>query len=306
MDVTHFSPVRVPYESLIPKTHQQIYVSTFTAPPMSELRRLQDEVQVLFSSPVQILAAETLESHVHHIRWIKLSNGRNLIVKASPRQKTSLLRKEHFFLENEARVLALLEQYANPLIPQLFGYSPKHRHLGTSYLIREHMKGVNLGEMEQLLSSNDRVEIDRQLGYLARMVGQQVSTFFGSVNEVASGLGTKSWRRAFVALFEELLRDAEDMFIHLPYAEIRRQVIRLAPFLDGVMQPALVIVNFGRPSQVIVDTESKQISGVIGLGNAVWGDMLMSEIFDEPSPAFLDGFGLFSSDDPSQGIRSLL
>lgn len=306
MAVIRLSRAQVLNASPIPKAELETKGPISASPPISELRRLEDMVQALFSSPVQILAAETLEGHVHHIRWIKLSSGHRLIVKASPRQRTSLLRRERYFLENEARVLALLEQYANPLIPRLYQYSPKGNHLGSSFLIREHMKGANLCEMEQLLTSKDRMEIDRQLGYLARVISQQVSSFFGPVNVVASGFGSKSWRRAFVSLFEEILRDAEDVFIHLPYADIRRQVARLGPHLDGVTQPALVIVNFGRPSQVIVDPESKQISGVIDLGSALWGDVLISEIFDDPSAALLDGFGLLSSDDPSQRIRCLL
>lgn len=97
---------------------------------------------------------------------------------------------------------------------------------------------------------------------------------------------------ATMALFEGVLRDAEDMFIHLPYAEIRHEVSRLAPALEEVTLPRLVVVGFGRPSHVLLDECSKQPSGVIDFSSAFWGDVLMVEIFENSSTAVFEGAGM--------------
>ncbi|KAL1964082.1 hypothetical protein VTN77DRAFT_7500 [Rasamsonia byssochlamydoides] len=160
--------------------------------------------------------------------------------------------------------------------------------------------------MEPLLTSENRKDIQRHLGFLVNVIGQHVSASFGPLEKVAFGAGSYSWRQAFLSLFEEVLRDAEDLFIHLPYAEIRRQVIRLAPTLEEITLPRLVIVNFGRPSQVLVDPELRQLTGIVDFGSALWGDVLMAEVFENPSDALFDGFGSSLPDERSQHIRLLL
>jgi hypothetical protein len=273
---------------------------------MSEVSRLQHVVHLLFPPTVRLQDITILSGHVHHLRLLNLSNGVQLVLKSSPSSTISLLHQERMSLETEARALALLGQSANPCIPQLFHYAPQGGSLGAAFLLRQYVKGTSLLEMEPMLTSENRKDIDRHLGFLVNVIGQQVSASFGSLAKVASGGGNGSWRQTFISLFEEVLRDAEDMYIHLPYGNLREQIHRLALALDGITLPRLVIVNFGRPSEVILDPELKQLAGIVDFGSAFWGDVMMAEIFECPSDALFDGFGSFPSKEPFQAARLLL
>lgn len=279
---------------------------TFSVPGPSELSKLQNIIRLPFTPTVSVQDVEMLENHIHPLRLLKLSNGLQLILKSSPRPSTALLRRERHSLETEARVLTLFRQCANPCIPQLFHYDPEGTSLGSAFLLRQYIRGLTLHEMETILTAENRREIDRQLGRLANIIGKQVAASFGPLEKVASGTGSRSWRHAFITLFEGVLRDAEDMFIHLPYTAIRQEIARLASVLEEITLPQLVIVDFGRPSQVILDPESKQLSGVIDLGSAVWGDVLMAEVFEDPSPAVIEGFGSNPTNGRSNKTRLLL
>jgi hypothetical protein len=160
--------------------------------------------------------------------------------------------------------------------------------------------------MEIGLSVRERNDIDRHLGFLATTIGQNVAPGFGSLQQVAIGAGKRSWREAFCALFESVLRDAEDMFIHLPYAELRHELVRLASALDEVTLPRLTVVGFGRPTHVLLDEESKQLSGVVDFSSAFWGDMLMAELFESPSLAVVEGAGLPSIRTKRENIRVMM
>jgi hypothetical protein len=46
-----------------------------------------------------------------------------------------------------------------------------------------------------------------------------------------------SWRQRLRRLFDSALRDAEDMMLSLPYADIREKTDRLATVLDGASSP---------------------------------------------------------------------
>ena len=177
----------------------------------------------------------------------------------------------------------------NPCIPQLYHYDPYGTPLGSAYSIRQYVKGTTLSEMERQLTVQQRNGIDRHLGFLASTIAQNVAPAFGSLQQVAVRAGKLSWRDAFCALFESVLRDAEDMFINLPYGEIRDEMGRLQSALEEVVLPRLVVVGFGRSSHVLLDEESKQLSGVVDFSSAFWGDVLMAEVFENPSPEVLEG-----------------
>ena len=257
-----------------------------------EHHRLDAALSLLFPSTVHVHSSLSLSGHIHSLRLIVLSNGARVLLKGSPSSSTALLRRERSFLENEAQFLALLGQSGNPCIPQLYNYDPSGRPWGSPYLIRQYMNGRSLSEMENELSPLQRDGIDRHLGFLLSTIGQNAAPGFGTLQQVARGAGTPYWRDAFCALFEGILRDAEDTFVHLPYSEIRDELSRLAPALEDVTLPRLVVVDFGRPSHILLDEESKQLSGIVDFSSALWGDVLMAEIFETPSQAILQGAGI--------------
>ncbi|KAL2831057.1 hypothetical protein BDW59DRAFT_158003 [Aspergillus cavernicola] len=268
--------------------------------------RLVSVLQRHFLLPIHVTRVYPLAGHLHSLYLVHLSNETQLLLKCSPTPTTPLLRREHILLDTEARVLSLLNQNPIPCVPQLLHYDPLGDLLGRSLLIRHHIPGSTLEHMEGRLTALERKAIDRSLGLLVKRIAQLVSNSFGSLGQVAGGAGKKSWREAFLVLFEGILRDSEDVFINLPYGEIRCQVSRLSPALDEISVPRLVVIDFGHPSQVLVDPESKRLCGTSGFGTAVWGDVYMAKIFEHPSSPMLDGFGSGYTKSQSGRIRQLL
>lgn len=271
-----------------------------------EYNEFNDLLRVLFSPAVSVQNIYPLEGHLHSLRLLMLSNGTRLLFKASPIPATALLRQERSLLETEAQVLALLRQNANPCIPQIFHYNYQRSIPEPAFLLRHYIPGLTLQDMATQLTVRERENVDRHLGFLANTIGQHVAPSFGPLEQVTRGSGKRSWRDAFISLFETTLRDAEDMFVHLPYTEIRHHLHRLAPALEAVTLPRLVVVDFGQPSQVLLDPMSKQLSGITDFGHALWGDIFMAEVFDNPSSTLLEGFGLRQAQSKLGGIRQLL
>lgn len=266
----------------------------------------QQVVQSIFPPTIRIQGVQPLGDGVHSLRVLRLSDNQQLILKASPPSGVPLLRRERHSLETEALALSLLGKSATPCIPRLHYYSRQRNCLGSSFLLRQYVRGKSLRDLGPSLSNEDRAKIDRRLGSLVQTIGSQTSPKFGTLDKVAAGAGTHSWRLAFLGLFEELLHDAEDRFIHLPYGVIRQQILRLAPALDSVTVSRLVIVDLGRQSKVILDPDSKELNAIVDLGSAIWGDILMTDVFESPSEALLAGFGSIGLETPSAAPRLLL
>lgn len=287
-------------------SHENTFYRQSYTPESNEHQRLDDVLSLLFPSTIYVQHTYPILGHIHSLRALTLSNGAQLLLKGSPSSRTALLRRERSFLETEAQFLFLLGQTANPCIPQLYHYDPHGRLWGSAYLVRQYMSGKSLAEMEGELTSQQRAGIDRHLGFLVSTIGQNAAPRFGSLQQVAFGAGKTSWRETFCTLLEGTLRDAEDMFIHLPYSEIRHELTRLAPALEDVSLPRLVVVDFGRPSHILLNEEHKQLSGIVDFSSALWGDILMAEIFANPSPAVLQGAGMSLARTREEHIRLVL
>jgi hypothetical protein len=111
------------------------------------------------------------------------------------------------------------------------------------------------------------------------------------MHRVSDLKGCESWREAFLALLEAALRDAEDMLITIPYDNIRYYINKHSQVLDDVMEPRLVALNVCTPDNVLVNESTKQITGLVGFSNVIWGDSLMSGGIANGSQEFFEGLG---------------
>ncbi|KAI8939409.1 hypothetical protein NX059_003191 [Plenodomus lindquistii] len=154
-----------------------------------------------------------------------------------------------------------------------------------------HIPGRRLSEMSPYLTTAEQQIIDRTLGTYVRALTSLSATQFGMTHRVFAKKGSNSWREAFLALLEAGLRDAEDMLVTVPYDSIRYYVGKHAHFLEDVTEPRLVALTVCDPSNVLIDEETRRITGLVGFSNVIWGDPLMTGGIAEGSASFLEGLG---------------
>lgn len=146
----------------------------------------------------------------------------------------------------------------------------------TPFALYNLQQGVPLISLDQPLFQQQQNSIDYQMGRLAHRLSEITpeSKRFGSAIQVLSpsprphafggfvampGLAAAgTWSLAFHAIFEAVLRDAEDMAVTLAYANIRRHFRRLEPVLDEVVTPRLVVVNLASPSNILVSLSDQK------------------------------------------------
>lgn len=163
--------------------------------------------------------------------------------------------------------------------------------MGSSYLLMSHLPGRRLSELHSYLTTSERNAVDRTLGAYVHTLTTLSATQFGPTHRVFAKKGHSSWREAFFRLLEAALRDAEDMLITVPYDSIRYYFERHAHFLDEVTEPHLVVLSACEPQNVLIDEQTKQVSGLVGFSSVIWGDPLMSGGIENGSEAFFEGFG---------------
>lgn len=173
--------------------------------------------------------------------------------------------------------------------------------------------------------------IDFQVGRLARNLSRltspngnfgfvvQVLPVFPArprVSDMTAFQPHRTWTAAFRAMLELSLVDGQGMAVQLPYGTIRAEVERLAPALDKVTRPRLVVVNAASHANILVpataeyheasgwlgpaQVEGVAVTGLADWSNCVFGDPLFMQVFSEqqPSDSFLRGL---NGDDERRG-----
>lgn len=246
--------------------------------------------------------------HSHAVYLLGMSDGTQLVLKVSLSDSVSLMHHEKRSLETEGKVLSLLSSREIPYVPRLVKCNGPIDGIGIgSYLLRNSLRGTSLAEIEpSILTSEDRKRIDRQLGSAVKQIGQHTSSRFGIADAVLSGGGERTWKRAFAQLLEVLLFEAENKLITLPHMEIQKQTKRLIHALDDVTEARLVIMDIAKPCHIVVDTSTRQMAGCTNFSSAIWGDVLFADVFERPSPSFIEGYGSDPTQEQSARNRLLL
>lgn len=227
------------------------------------------------------------------------------VLRCRPSCNVRLLRHEEDALRTEAVVLQVLRGRSDLLIPRLIEYHTSTIPIGSFYLISGPFKGSVLADVEPSLSTQALASIDKSLGKHVRHLARVTSSTFGVVKEVALP-GYPSWSKCFASMLETLLRDAEDALVSLPYEFIRAQTRQRRAALDQITQPKLFLLEMVSDRNVVVDTHSMTVSGLLDLSTATWGDPYMSDCFYKPSVSFAEGFGKLPNRTEEQRIRQYL
>jgi hypothetical protein len=124
-----------------------------------------------------------------------------------------------------------------------------------------HIAGRKLSEFAPYLTASERSSIDQTLGVHVRALTTLSATQFGTTHRVFAKKGSNSWREAFLALLEAIIRDAEDMLVNTHSESIRFWVGKHAQCLEDVIEPRLVALSV--LSRSLVWLVSQTSSGAI-------------------------------------------
>jgi len=199
------------------------------------------------------------------------------------------------------------------LVPKLIKHSANTREMAYPYSIFEGTIGEPLSTVSIYLNVPERKQIDKQVGSMVRALASMTSPSgtFGAIGLVlpeqftmgvaaaTPSRGAKTWSEGFNLLLEGALRDGEDIAVRIPYETIRSQYKRLSYRLDAVLQPRLLVLDIGSETNVLVERASEssspssqdsKLTGLRSWSQGVFGDPLLSNCFEDPSEAFLEGW----------------
>jgi aminoglycoside phosphotransferase (APT) family kinase protein len=249
-----------------------------------------------FGSATHVQATEELTEGFFSTAYrVDLADGRAWVVKVSPPPHVRVLRYERDIMAAEVTVLRLLRQHTSLPVPEVHTYDASRTLLDHEFFLMDYLPGVPLHKVRRDLSHEVQQRLGREIGGYLREINTIQGAAFGYGSDNMPRFAT--WREAYDAMLQDVLHDGEDMDVELPrpYSQIYNLACQHYAALDEVTTPYLVHWDLW-DGNILFDTETQTITGIIDHERALWGDPLMELNFGtglyKPDSAFAEGYGV--------------
>ena len=220
---------------------------------------------------------------------MELSDGRRVICKIAPEDKSCLLRVEVNLMQAEVRAMELVQEKTRVPVAPVYQYDDSCTVCKSPYFFMKELKGQSLSSVRDSLPLAVKEGIYWELGQMERRINQVTHDTFGFVGDERT---FADWFSAFSRMMEDLFLDAKakDIDFGVSFDTLRACLLQDEDCFRDVTVPQLIHWDLWDGNVFVLDGH---ICGIIDWERALWGDPLMDDRFrrHERSEAFLTGYG---------------
>ena len=237
--------------------------------------QIEAMVTKAFGESTTLLEAKELtEGYFNTGYLITTTDHKNYVLKIGPLPEVQVMRYEKDIMQMEVYVLRQMEQLGNVPSPKVLFFDSSKEILSSDYFFMSFIEGKALYEVKKQLSQEQISSLSFELGTYVKSIGQVHADRFGYI--LQPDRSYSSWAECFLAMIDEILLDAEELGVVLPYSydEIRRIYREHHDILAEVKKPSLVHKDLWE-GNIFVDSETAKITGIIDCERALFGDPIM-------------------------------
>jgi len=218
-------------------------------------------------------------------------DGKAAVLKVAPQRDVVVMRYEHDLMEIEVSVMQKTNALVSVPIPKILYNKQEESLIENDYFFMEFVAGVPLDKLSKRLTEEQNKAISSNLGLIAKQINDINGKYFGAISQPEKQFG--NWPDAFLCMIKDLLDDAADAHVVLPFAydAIYHKVEAHREVLAAVKAPSLVHKDLWQ-GNIFVDPDTIQISGIVDFERAVYGDRLLEPVcgFLVENKAFMDAY----------------
>lgn len=182
---------------------------------------------------------------------------------------TRSVRQERQSITSEGHILSISTSSSGMTTPQIISYNTPD--WVSAHLLLDCSSSVQFSTLGSMSVTDMNILQMGLLHWLQSISSIQPSSF-SAISCSHRSFHALSWQSCFLDMFETALLDAENMLISLPYDRIRWHLQKYSVCLDAVVTPRLTTLNALDLENVLVNTTSMQVTGLLDYSIALWSD----------------------------------
>lgn len=237
--------------------------------------KIDELVKKAFGSSINAEEMEELTEGCFNTAYrITLSNGLKTVLKVSPPKDVLVMRYEKNIMEAEVYVLDKTRELGDMPVPKVYYYDKSGEIISSEYFFMEYIDGVPLNRIHSELSPQQQKEISEELGVLLKRIHSIESSYFGYISQEDRRFPT--WEEAFLYMIKELLEDAKEANVILPYDydKLYNVIYEKREVLKAVKVSSLLHKDLWQ-GNIFVDPKTTKITGIVDCERALYGDVLL-------------------------------
>lgn len=207
---------------------------------------------------------------------IRLSNGKETILKIAPPRDAEILTYEKNIMTTEVASMRLVSQNPAIPVPEIYYFDTTRDLCDSDYFFMEKLAGDNYEHVKKDLPPETQAQIDQSIGKIVRAINSFSGTYFGYDGN--SDLRGKTWKETFLKIIDSVLDDGrrKNADYGMDSAEIRKAILKHAPALESVTTPQLVHWDAWDLNFFVKDGK---VTGIIDFERALWAEPLFEAQF---------------------------
>ncbi len=227
-------------------------------------------------APGEDAVSELKEGWFNAAYNVRLSDGREVIVKIAPPKGAEVLSYEKDIMTTEVAAMRLA--YHDPAIPvpEIYCYDTALDICDSEYYFMEKLSGENYGHVKESLPPDVAAQIDQQIGAIIRSINGYTGVYFGLDGN--SDLRAATWKEAFLKLCDAALEDGQRKSAGYGFSidEIRAAILKHAPSLEPVVTPQMTHWDAWDLNFFVKDGK---VTGILDFERVMWAEPLMEAQF---------------------------
>lgn len=222
---------------------------------------------------------------------LTLRENQKIVLKVSPPKNVIVMRYEKNIMANEVHVLNKIYSSGVIPVPKVMFYDRDRDIIDNEYFFMEFIQGSPLSNIYNELTETQRNSISSELGGFAKQISGLKSEYFGDILQKDKQFNT--WSEAFLFMIKELLDDAKDNKVQLPYGyiQIYQMIEKNLNVLNKVKNACLLHKDLWK-GNIFIDPQTANIRGIVDCERAIYGDVLLELVCGEllQDTIFLNNF----------------
>jgi aminoglycoside phosphotransferase (APT) family kinase protein len=218
-------------------------------------------------------ATELTDGWFNAVYDVLLDDGRETVLKIAPPPGTRTLAYEHDMMRGELEFFARAAE-VGAAVPELLHADTSRSLIESDWLFMAKLRGETVADLTKTLSEEELGEVRRELGREVARLHSATADSFGYPNP-RSRSRQATWRGSFLAMVDDVLRDAGELGVDLPWPRIAEVFAAHADALDAVTVPRLVHYDLWDNNAFVHEQDGRpRIEGIIDGERAFYGDPL--------------------------------